>query len=62
MAVEAAQRVREGLADLIRLVNDADTPTADARAVLEDSKAFAAQVAAASRRVVGFEVGVGVHL
>ena len=45
MAVEAAQRVREGLADLIRLVNDADTPTADARAVLEDSKAFAAQVA-----------------
>lgn len=45
MAIEAAQRVREGLADLIRLVNDADTPTADARAVLEESRAFGTQVA-----------------
>ena len=45
MAIKAAQRVREGLAELIRLVNDADTPTADARAVLEESKAFGAQVA-----------------
>ena len=39
------QQVREGLAALIRLVNDAATPTADARAVLEGSKAFGAQVA-----------------
>ncbi len=45
MAIRAAQRVREGLAELIRLMNDADTPTADARAVLEESKAFGAQVA-----------------
>ena len=45
MAIRAAQRVREGLAELIRLMNDADTPTADARAVLEASKAFGAQVA-----------------
>ena len=45
MGIAAAQRVREGLAELIRLVNDADTPTADARAVLEESKAFGAQVA-----------------
>jgi 5-methylcytosine-specific restriction endonuclease McrA len=45
MATEAARRVREGLAELIRLVNDEDTPTADARTVLEESKAFGAQVA-----------------
>ena len=45
MALEAAQRVREGLADLIRLVNSANTSTADARRVLSESKAFAAQVA-----------------
>ena len=37
--------MREGLAELIRLVNDADTSTAAARRVLEDSKAFGAQVA-----------------
>ena len=45
MLIEATQRVQEGLAELIRLVNDADTPTADARRVLEESKAFGAQVA-----------------
>ena len=45
MQIEAAQRVREGLAELIRLVNDADTSTAAALRVLEDSKAFGAQVA-----------------
>lgn len=37
--------MREGLAELIRLVNDAATCTADARTVLEESKAFGAQVA-----------------
>ena len=45
MVVEAMHQVREGLAELIRLVNDAATSTADARAVLEESKAFGAQVA-----------------
>ena len=45
MRIEAAQRVREGLAELIRFVNDADASTAAARRVLEDSKAFGAQVA-----------------
>ena len=45
MQIEAVQRVREGLAELIRLVNDADTSTAAARRVLEHSKAFGAQVA-----------------
>ncbi|MCY3642150.1 MAG: DUF222 domain-containing protein [Acidimicrobiaceae bacterium] len=45
MLIDATQRVREGLAELIRLVNDADTSTATARRVLEDSKAFGAQVA-----------------
>ena len=45
MRISAARRVREGLAELIRLVNDAATSTADARAVLEESKAFGAQVA-----------------
>ena len=45
MLVEATRHVREGLAELIRLVNDAATSTEDARAVLEESKAFGAQVA-----------------
>ena len=45
MSIEATEQVREGLAELIRLVNDAQTSTADALAVLEDSKAFGAQVA-----------------
>ena len=45
MHMEATRQVREGLAELIRLVNDAATSTADARAVLQESKAFGAQVA-----------------
>ena len=45
MLIETARQVREGLAELIRLVNDADTPTADARVVLAESKGFGAQVA-----------------
>ena len=45
MGIEAVLRVREGLAELIRLVNDADVPTADARRVLEESKALGAQMA-----------------
>ena len=45
MALEAAQRVREGLADLIRLVNSGGASTSEARRVLGESKAFAAQVA-----------------
>ncbi|MCY3648920.1 MAG: DUF222 domain-containing protein [Acidimicrobiaceae bacterium] len=45
MKLEAAQRVREGLAELIRLVNSESASTADARRVLAESKAFAAQVA-----------------
>ena len=45
MALEAAQQVREGLAELIRLVNSGGASTSDARRVLSESKAFAAQVA-----------------
>ena len=45
MMLEAAQRVREGLAELIRLINSGGASTADARRVLSESKAFAAQVA-----------------
>ena len=45
MLIEATQRVQEGLAELILLVNDADTPTADARRVLAESKSFGAQIA-----------------
>ena len=45
MALEAAQRVREGLAELIRLVNSGGASTSEARRVLGESKAFAAQVA-----------------
>ena len=36
--------MREGLAELIRLVNDPATPTSDVREVLSDSKALGAQV------------------
>ena len=45
MMSEAVQRVREGLAELIRLVNSGGASTSDARRVLSESKAFAAQVA-----------------
>ena len=48
MGIETARRVRdqvqEGLAELIRLVNDPATPTADVREVLAGSKALGAQV------------------
>ena len=45
MILEAAQQVREGLAELIRLVNSGGASTMAARRVLSESKAFAAQVA-----------------
>ena len=48
MGIETARQlrdqVREGLAELIRLVNDPSTPTADVRDVLSESKALGAQV------------------
>ena len=48
MGIETARRVRdqvrEGLAELIRLVNDPSTPIADVRDVLSESKALGAQV------------------
>jgi len=44
MVLEAAQQVREGLAELIRLVNSGGASTTDARRVLSESKSFAAQV------------------
>ena len=45
MILEAAQQVRDGLAELIHLVNSGSASTVDARQVLSESKAFAAQVA-----------------
>ncbi len=48
MRIATARRVRdqvrEGLAELIRLVNDPSTPTSDVREVLSDSKVLGAQV------------------
>ena len=48
MVIETARRVRdqvrEGLAELIRLVNDPATPIADVQEVLAGSKAFGAQL------------------
>ena len=48
MGIETARRlrdqVRHGLAELIRLVNDPSTPTADVRDVLSESKALGAQM------------------
>ena len=48
MGIETARQlrdqVREGLAELIRLVNDPSTPIADVREVLSESKALGAQV------------------
>ena len=48
MGISTARRVREqvreGLAELLRLVNDPDTPTSDVRDVLSESKALGAQV------------------
>ena len=45
MVVSTARRVREGLAELIRLVNDPATPTGDLRVVLGECKAFGGQLA-----------------
>ncbi len=45
MVVGTARRVREGLAELIRLVNDPATPTGDLRVVLGECKAFGGQLA-----------------
>ena len=45
MILETARQVREGLSELIRLVNDPGTSAGDLRAVLAESKAFDAQVA-----------------
>ncbi len=45
MVIEATRKVREGLAELIRLVDGGAVSTVDARRVLDESKAFGAQVA-----------------
>ena len=44
MVVNTARRVREGLAELIRLVNDPATSTSDLRALLGECKAFGGQL------------------
>ena len=44
MGIEAARRVREGLAELIRLVNDPATPTSDLRVLLGECKAYGGQL------------------
>ena len=44
MVMSTARRVREGLAELIRLVNDPATPTADLRALLVECKTFGGQL------------------
>ena len=45
MVMQTARRVREGLAELVRLVNDPTTSTSDLRAVLAECKAFGGQLA-----------------
>ena len=45
MVASTARRVRAGLAELIRLVNDPATPTADLRSVLTECKTFGGQLA-----------------
>ena len=45
MLIETTQRVRDGLAELIRLANAADTSTPDLRALLVECKAFGGQLA-----------------
>ena len=45
MGIEAARRVREGLAELIRLANDPATPTSDLRVLLGECKTFGGQLA-----------------
>ena len=44
MRIEAARRVREGLAELIRLVNDPATSTSDLRVLLGECKGFGGQL------------------
>ena len=44
MVMNTARRVREGLAELIRLVNDPATSTSDLRALLGECKAFGGQL------------------
>ena len=45
MAIGTARQVREGLAELIRFVNDPATPTSDLRTVLTECKTFGGQLA-----------------
>ena len=45
MGVSTARRVREGLAELIRFVNDPATPTSDLKAVLAECGSFGGQLA-----------------
>ena len=45
MGIETARRVREGLAELIRFVNDPATATSDLKSVLAECKTFGAQLA-----------------
>ena len=45
MAIETARRVRDGLAELIRFVNDPATPVSDLKTVLGECKALGGQLA-----------------
>ena len=45
MVMDTARRVREGLAELIRLANDPATPTSDLRVLLGECKTFGGQLA-----------------
>ena len=45
MVIEATRQVREGLAELVRLIDAGAVSTVDARRVLDESKGFAALVA-----------------
>ena len=45
MVMNTARRVREGLAELIRLANDPETPTSDLRVLLGECKTFGGQLA-----------------
>ena len=45
MVIDTARRVREGLAELIRLANDPATPTSDLRVLLGVCKTFGGQLA-----------------
>ena len=45
MVTNTARRVREGLAELIRLANDPATPTSDLRVLLGECKTFGGQLA-----------------